>query len=190
VRIPGSGSGFTSAGLAVLTAALACGSSERQDLSEDENPRQSVEDFTLVQSSGASREWKLVARSGEYFEADSLMLLQDVEITFYEDDVPSMVMTGDSGRVDQMTGLLRLWGDVFAETDDGRTMEAPEIVWDDSLEMLHSDCLVVLTIPESLGVTVLSGRGVDLDTSLGAGEDVDIRQDFTAVYSGETDGFE
>jgi hypothetical protein len=66
-------------------------------------------------------------------------------------------------------------------------MEAPEIIWNDSLEILHSDCLVVLTIPDSLGVTVLSGRGVDLDTSLGAGEDVDIRQDFTAVYSGEMD---
>ena len=171
-------------------AVLACGSSEPADLSEDENPRQSVEEFILVQSVGDTREWKLAAESGEYFEVDSLLLLREVEITFYEEDIPSMVMRGDSGRMDRITGLLRLWGDVYAETDDGRTMEAPEIIWNDSLETLHSDCLVVLTIPESLGVTVLSGRGVDLDTSLGAGEDVDIRRDFTAVYTGETDEFQ
>jgi len=187
VRIPGNGSGFTSAGLAALTVLFACGSDEPVSLSTDENPRQVVERFTLVQSEGDTRQWKLIAEVGEYFEEDSLLLLRGVEITFFEEDVPSMVMVGDSGRIDRMTGLLRLWGNVFAETEDGRTMEAPEIVWDDSLEILHSDCLVVLTIPDSLGVTILSGRGVDLDTSLGAGEDIDIRQDFTAVYTGEMD---
>jgi LPS export ABC transporter protein LptC len=176
-----------SAGLAVLTVLLACGNDEPAAISADENPRQVVEQFILVQSEGGTRQWKLIADVGEYFEEDSLLFLRGVEITFFEEDVPSMVMVGDSGRIDRLTGLLRLWGNVFAETEDGRTMEAPEIIWNDSLEILHSDCLVVLTIPDSLGVTVLSGRGVDLDTSLGAGEDVDIRQDFTAVYSGEMD---
>ena len=42
-----------------------------------------------------------------------------------------------------------------------------------------------MTIPDSTGSTVLSGRGVDLDTDLGALEGVDIEEDFTAVYSGE-----
>ena len=174
-----------SAGLVVLTALLACGSGEQPDLSRNENPRQIISDFTLVQSRGDIRQWKLSALTGEYFEEDSLLILQDVEITFFEEDIPSMIMVGDSGRMDRMSGLLRIWGDVFAETTDGRTMVAPEIIWNDSLETLHSDCLVVLTIPDSLGVTRLSGRGVDLDTGLGAGEDVDIQQDFTAVYTGE-----
>ena len=52
------------------------------------------------------------------------------------------------------------------------------------MEIFHSDCLVVLTIPDSTGETVLSGRGVDLDTGLGAVDGVDIEEDFTAVYSG------
>ena len=53
--------------------------------------------------------------------------------------------------------------------------------------VFHSDCLVVLTIPDSTGETVLSGTGVDLDLSLGAAEGVDIEESFTAVYSGEID---
>ena len=184
MRIRTSGSGFTSAGLAVLTVLLACGTSEPVDLSDDENPRQVVDTFTLVVSTGNAREWRLSGTTAEYLEMDSLLLLSDVEITFFEEDIPSMVMTSDSGRMDRLTGLLRLWGDVYAENTEGRTLTTSEIVWYDSMQLFHSDCLVVMTIPDSLGTTTLMGRNVDLDTSLG-GDEIDIRQDFTAVYSGE-----
>lgn len=174
-----------SAGLAVLAALLACGSSEPVDMDPDREPVQTVDDFTLVQSLRGSRSWRLLSDLALYTEGDSLLLLSGVHLTFFEADVPSTILTGDSGRVELNTGLMRVWGDVVADTEDGRHLETQEIIWDDDREIFHSDCLVVLTIPDSAGHTVLSGRGVDLDTGLGAVEGVDIEEDFTAVYSGE-----
>lgn len=151
----------------------------------DRDPVQTVEDFTLVQSVGGDRSWRLVSDLAVYEEGDSTLVLSGVDLTFFEKDVPGTILTGDSGRVELRSGLLRIWGDVVADTDDGRHLETQEIVWDDSLGTFHSDCLVVMTIPDSAGITTLSGRGVDLDTGLGAVEGVDIEESFTAVYSGE-----
>jgi LPS export ABC transporter protein LptC len=164
---------------------LACGSGEPVDLDSDRDPVQTVEDFVLVQSRAGDRSWKLESRLAVYTEGDSLLVLSGVDLTFYEKDIPTTMLTGDSGRVELRSGLMRIWGDVVADTDDGRHLETQEIIWDDSLETFHSDCLVVMSIPDSAGSTLLSGRGVDLDTGLGAVEGVDIYEDFTAVYTGE-----
>jgi len=174
-----------SAGLAVLAGLLACGSGEPVDMDADREPVQTVEDFTLVQSLEGDRSWRLVSDLAVYTEGDSLLILSGVDLTFFEEDVPTTILRGDSGRVELTSGLMRIWGDVNADTDDGRHLETQEIIWDDQMEIFHSDCLVVMTIPDSAGSTVLSGRGVDLDTDLGALEGVDIEEDFTAVYSGE-----
>lgn len=174
-----------SAGLAALAALLACGSSEPVEMDPDRDPVQTVEDFTLVRSLRGSRSWRLLSDMALYTEGDSLLELSGVHLTFFEEDVPTTILTGDSGRVELSTGLMRVWGDVVADTEDGRHLETQEMIWDDDMEIFHSDCLVVLTIPDSAGHTVLSGRGVDLDTGLGAVEGVDIEEDFTAVYSGE-----
>lgn len=176
-----------SAGLAVLAGLLACSSSESVDMDPDSDPKQTIEDFTLVQSMDGNRSWRLVSDMAVYTENDSLLLLDSVDLTFFEDDIPSTILKGDSGLVELNTGLMRIWDNVNAETVDGRYLETQEIIWDNELEIFHSDCLVVLTIPDSAGHTVLSGRGVDLDTGLGAVEGVDIEDDFTAVYSGELD---
>jgi LPS export ABC transporter protein LptC len=174
-----------SAGLAVLALLLACGNSDNADMDSDREPMQIVEDFTLVQSLKGDRSWRLVSEVAVYTEGDSLLLISDVDLTFFEEDIPTTILKGDSGRVELQTGLMRIWGNVNAETNDGRYLETQEIVWDDEMEIFHSDCLVVMTIPDSAGTTVLSGRDVDLDTGLGAVEGVDIEEDFTAVYSGD-----
>ena len=176
-----------SVGLAVLAGLLACGSSDPLDMDPDREPLQIVEDFTLVQSRDGYRSWRLVSDEAIYTEGDSLLLLSVVDLIFFEDDIPTTILKGDSGLVELQSGLMRIWGNVNAETDDGRYLETQEIIWNDEMEIFHSDCLVVLTIPDSAGQTVLSGRGVDLDTGLGAVDGVDIEEDFTAVYSGDLD---
>ncbi len=176
-----------SAGLAALVGLLACGSPEHLDMDPDSDPMQIAEDFTLVQSLEGNRSWRLVSDVAVYTEGDSMLLLSSVDLTFFEEDIPTTILRGDSGLVELTTGLMRIWGDVNAETDDGRELQTQEIIWNDEMEIFHSDCLVVITIPDSTGETVLSGRGVDLDTGLGALEGVDIEDDFTAVYSGELD---
>ncbi len=174
-----------SAGLAVLALLLACGSSDPVDMDPDREPIQIVEDFTMVQSRKGYRSWRLVSEMAVYTEGDSLLLLSSVDLTFFEEDIPTTILKGDSGLVELKSGLMRIWGNVNAETDDGRYLETQEIIWNDELEIFHSDCLVVLTIPDSAGETVLSGRGVDLDTGLGAVDGVNIEEEFTAVYSGD-----
>jgi len=174
-----------SAGLVALAGLLACGSSADRPLDRDREPVQTVEDFTMVQSLEGDRSWRLIGDLAVYTEGDSLLLISGVDLTFFEDDVPTTLLDGDSGRVEISSGLMRIWGNVTADSDDGRHLETQELIWDDEMEIFHSDCLVVLTIPDSTGETVLSGRNVDLDTGLGAVEGVDIEEDFTAVYSGE-----
>ena len=185
MKIRSSGSGFMSAGLVALAGLLACGSSADRPLDRDREPVQTVEDFTMVQSLEGDRSWRLIGDLAVYTEGDSLLLISGVDLTFFEDDVPTTLLDGDSGRVEISSGLMRIWGNVTADSDDGRHLETQELIWDDEMEIFHSDCLVVLTIPDSTGETVLSGRNVDLDTGLGAVEGVDIEEDFTAVYSGE-----
>ncbi|OPL18980.1 MAG: hypothetical protein AVO35_03370 [Candidatus Aegiribacteria sp. MLS_C] len=169
----------------LVSSSLGCCGEEPVELDADRDPVQTVEEFTLVQSVEGRRSWKLVSDLAVYTEGDSILMLSGVDLTFFEEDVPGTILEGDSGRVELRSGLLRIWGDVAADTDDGRHLETQEIIWDDSLGIFHSDCLVVMTIPDSSGITTLSGRGVDLDTGLGAVEGVDIEEDFTAVYSGE-----
>ncbi|MCK4806445.1 MAG: LPS export ABC transporter periplasmic protein LptC [Candidatus Aegiribacteria sp.] len=176
-----------SAGLAVLALLLACGSSDPVDMDPDREPIQIVEDFTMVQSREGYRSWRLVSEEAVYTEGDSLLLLSVIDLIFFEEDIPTTILRGDSGLVELKSGLMRIWGNVNAETDDGRYLETQEIIWNDESETFHSDCLVVLTIPDSAGQTVLSGRGVDLDTGLGAVDGVDIEEEFTAVYSGTLD---
>ncbi len=175
------------AGLVVLAGLLACGDPVPVEMDPDQEPVQNVENFTLVQSFEGNRSWRLVSDEAVYTEGDSLLLLNGVNLTFFEEDIPATILTGDSGRVELQSGLMRIWGHVNARTNDDRHLSTEEIFWNDEMEVFHSDCLVVLTIPDSTGETVLSGTGVDLDISLGAAEGVDIEESFTAVYSGEID---
>ncbi|MBD3276833.1 MAG: LPS export ABC transporter periplasmic protein LptC, partial [Candidatus Aegiribacteria sp.] len=131
-----------SAGLAVLAGLLACGSPEPVELEPDREPVQIVEDFSLVQTREGYRSWRLESDVAVYTEGDSLLLLESVDLVFYEKDIPTTFLRGDSGRVELKSGLMRIWGNVYGETDDGREMETQEIVWDDEEEIFHSDCLV------------------------------------------------
>ena len=175
------------AGLVVLAGLLACGNPAPVEMDPDREPIQNVENFSLVQSLEGNRSWRLVSDEAFYTEGDSILLLNGVHLTFFEGDIPGTILTGDSGRVELQSGLMRIWGHVNARTNDDRHLLTEEIIWNDEMGVFHSDCLVVLTIPDSTGETVLSGMGVDLDVSLGAAEGVDIEESFTAVYSGEID---
>ncbi|MCD4848127.1 MAG: LPS export ABC transporter periplasmic protein LptC [Candidatus Aegiribacteria sp.] len=175
------------AGLVALAGLLACGNPDPVEMDSDQEPVQNVENFILVQSLEGNRSWRLVSDEAVYTEGDSILLIDSVNLTFFEEDIPSTILTGDSGRVELQSGLMRIWGHVNARTNDDRHLSTEEIIWNDEMGVFHSDCLVVLTIPDSTGETVLSGMGVDLDVSLGVAEGVDIEESFTAVYSGEID---
>lgn len=187
MKIRGSGSGFMSAGLAVLTVIMACIGPAPVEMDPDRAPEQTVEGLTLVQSREGQRSWRLISDTAVYTEGDSIALLSSVYLTFFTEDIPTTVLEGDSGRVDLQTGLMRIWGNVNARTDDDRRLETADITWDNEFEVLHSDCLVILSIPNenALDHTILKGRGVRLDTDLGGAEGVDIEEDFTAIHSGE-----
>jgi LPS export ABC transporter protein LptC len=176
-----------SVGVAVLTAMLACAEGPQGRMDEEEGSEQVVESFTLVESDSGSRVWRLDSDVGRYMEEDSIVLLSGVEMTFYESDVPETFLEGDSGLVEIEKGRMRIWGNVRAESADGRVLTAPELLWNEAKGYFRSDCLVTLVVPDSAGRTVMSGRGVKLDSRLGATEGVDIRESFEAVYTGELD---
>ncbi len=167
-------------------AALLCGccGPSADDMSEGDGAVQRVQGFSVVETRAGERIWKLDAATGKYLENDSLMLLADVDMTFFEEDVPDAFLQGDSGKVQTATGSMRVWGNVYVETVDGRELEAPELFWNEDGGFFESDCTVVLTIPDSLGQTVMTGRGVRLSTALETGKDVDVDEAFQVVYTG------
>ncbi|MFO7949078.1 MAG: LPS export ABC transporter periplasmic protein LptC [Candidatus Fermentibacteraceae bacterium] len=161
-----------------------CGPRTDDEMSEGEGAVQRVQGFSLVETDGGQRVWKLDAATGTYLENDSLLVLAEVDMTFFEEDVPDAYLVGDSGKVRTATGSMRVWGNVHVETVDGRELEAPELFWNEDGGFFESDCTVVLTVPDSLGQTVMTGRGVRLTTALEAGKDVDVREAFQVVYTG------
>lgn len=113
------------------------------------------------------------------------MLMWGVRLVMYEDDIPASMLTSDSGEVLEEGSFLRAWGNAKVETSEGRTLSSPELVWCDSLDSFMTDCLAVLEMPDSLGTTYITGRGVILDRTLGSAAGVGVRESFMAVYSGE-----
>jgi hypothetical protein len=180
-----SGSGSTSAGVAGLLVLLACGNGGGGAPGEDSRPRQVLAAFTITQTGGGDRLWRLDGESGEYVETESTAVIAGVTLTYYRLDAPETLLTGDSGLVISGGRSVRVWGNVRVETVDGRVLETPELVWDESLEVFTTDCVAVLTIPDSLGSTVMTGRGVVLGRDLGSTTGVDVRESFAAIYSGK-----
>lgn len=170
---------------ALALACGCCGPDSHGEMSEGEGAVQKVQGFSVVETAAGRRLWRLDAATGTYLENDSLMVLADVEMTFYEEDAPDAFLQGDSGRVESATGSMRVWGNVHVETVDGRELAAPELYWNEDGGFFESDCTVVLTIPDSLGQTVMTGRGVRLSTTLETGKGVDVGEAFEAVYTGD-----
>ncbi|MCK5786827.1 MAG: LPS export ABC transporter periplasmic protein LptC [Candidatus Sabulitectum sp.] len=172
-------------GLVALLTLAACGN-EPADWSDESGQVQTVADFRLVQAEGSHREWMLSGDSAVYREADSLLFMTDVDIIFYENDIPESFVRSDTGTSDLVNGATVLWGNVHAENIRSRTLETDLLNWSDSLETFETDCLVTFVIPESTGtVTTIHGRGVIMDTGLSAVGDVIVRESFTAVTTGE-----
>jgi len=184
LRIPISGSGFISAGIVVLLALTGCGE-QPGEWSQESGKVQTVSGIRLVQSQDGFRDWMLTGDSAVYREEDSLLLITEVNIVFYEEDIPESFVRSDTGSSDMISGRTVLWGNVFAENADGRTLNTELLNWSDSLETFQTDCLVTFTIPESTGTTTLRGRGVVLDTGLSAIGDVTVQESFTAVTVGD-----
>ncbi|MCD4707974.1 MAG: LPS export ABC transporter periplasmic protein LptC [Candidatus Sabulitectum sp.] len=168
-----------------LICLAGCGK-EPADWSDESGQIQTVADFRLVQAEDGIREWMLSGDSAVYREADSLLFMTQVNIVFYENDIPESFVRSDTGTSDLVGGATILWGNVHAENTSGRTLDTDLLNWSDSLETFDTDCLVTFVIPESDGtVTTIHGRGVNLDTGLSAVGDVIVRESFTAVTSGE-----
>lgn len=156
-----------------------------EEWSEESGKVQTVTDIRLVQSHDGIRDWMLDGDYAVYREMDSLLLITNVNIVFYEDDIPESYVRSDTGSSDMVSGQTVLWGNVFAENTAGRTLSTDLLNWSDSLESFQTDCLVTFVLPESTGTTTLYGRGVTIDTGLSAVGDITVQEAFTAVTTGE-----
>lgn len=185
----GRGTGLAVAASAVLSfAALLAAGCGPEDLLEDDDEarKQIISGYELTQTDRGLRDWRLAGSTASYMETDSFVLLSVVELTFFELDEPTTLLTGDSGEIWEARGVMRVWGDVEVETSDGRFLETEELIWAESSGTFETDCFVVLTIQDSLASTVLSGRGARFNTDLGPSEEgVDIHESFRAVYTGQ-----
>lgn len=136
-------------------------------------PVQEFTDYTLTESEQGVRAWVLGSRSMRRFADREDVDLVDVHIDFYKAGQHWSVLDADSGRVNQRTRAVHVWGTVDIRTDDGRRLETPELFYDNETGRIRNDVANRFT----RGTDVLTGNGLDATPDL---EYVEIRRDVKA----------
>lgn len=72
------------------------------------------------------------------------------------------VVVGDSGVIQEETGILNIYGNVVVTTDDGRKLETDSLHWNSKTDQVETDAYVRIT----KGDDVLTGWGLEADQGL------------------------
>lgn len=136
-------------------------------------PVQEFTDYTLTETDQGVRAWVLGSQSMRRFADREEVDLVDVHMDFYRAGEHWSVLEADSGKVNQRTRAVHVWGAVDITTDDGRRLETPELFFDNETGRIRNDVANRFT----RGTDILTGNGLDATPDL---EYVEIKRDVTA----------
>jgi LPS export ABC transporter protein LptC len=78
-----------------------------------------MEKIRFVEDKHGQKTWELEATSIQQYQGQNVMVLQDVNLTFYAKDGRTLVVTGKQGKVWQDTKNMELVGNVIVTSSDG-----------------------------------------------------------------------
>lgn len=95
---------------------------------------------------------------------DSMMAYTlDIDLIDSTGKVTTQIV-GDSGVIREAAGVLRIFGNVLVETENGLKLETDYLWWDSNTDRIKSDDFVKITRVET--GDVMSGWGLDSDKDL------------------------
>lgn len=95
---------------------------------------------------------------------DSMMAYTlDIDLIDSTGKVTTQIV-GDSGVIRENAGVLRIFGNVLVETENGLKLETDYLWWDSNTDRIKSDDFVKITRTET--GDVMSGWGLDSDKDL------------------------
>ncbi len=136
-------------------------------------PLQEFSDYKLTESDQGVRTWVLGSQSMRRYADREDVDLVDVHMDFYRAGEHWSVMDADSGRVNQRTRAVHVWGTVDIRTDDGRRLQTAELFFDNETGRIRNDVANRFT----RGTDILTGNGLDATPDL---EYVEIKRDVKA----------
>ena len=118
-----------------------------------------IEKVRFVEEKHGRKTWELEAKSVQHYQEENLMVLEDVQLTFFAEDGRTITLTGKQGKVHQDTKDMELQGNVVATSSDGYRFKTQSVTYKDQQKMIQTSDAVELD-----GEQVwLKGRGMLVD---------------------------
>jgi len=163
--------------LCVILFSSGCGGEENQvDTSTDEKVVQEMRNFSAQHTKGGEQRWTLVASVAYYYEAHQTVV-ENPDITIFQDGKIAMTVTGDEGEINQNKNNLKVTGNVKCVSTDG-TIYTNELHWEDKEGKIYAPGKVKIV----RGDSVMFGEGMEADPKL---ECVKLKNVNFTIYPGD-----
>jgi LPS export ABC transporter protein LptC len=154
--------------ICVISLAVAC--SERtpevktdDSASEELLPDQILYESDILLSDRGIRKVLIHSNYLEKYLALDSTLMVGIHATFYDSlGKESSTLVSDSGIVREKTSNLKVWGNVKVVSDNGVTLDADSLFWDQDANKIRTESYVKITH----GDNVQTGYGLESDSRL------------------------
>ena len=86
-----------------------------------------LEKVRFVEDKRGEKTWELEAKSVHQYQAQNIMVLEDVKVTFYAKEGRTFFLTGKQGKVYQDSKNVELVGDVVLTSSDGYRLKTHSV---------------------------------------------------------------
>jgi LPS export ABC transporter protein LptC len=121
-----------------LFCILSCEGSKQKksDLDSEEPLRQETYNVYFEVKDYELKKLDIYAQKADY-KGDTTFIY-DFKVNFYENDSIVAVMTGDTGKVQEYSGLMEVTGDVKIVSQTGDSLLSQRIIWDKKINTIYS----------------------------------------------------
>ena len=118
-----------------------------------------LEKIRFVEDKHGQKTWELEAKSVNQYQDQSMMVLEDVKVTFYTKEGRTIFLTGKQGKVYQDSKNVELEGDVVLTSSDGYQLKTHSVFY------RHSGKIVSTSDPVEIEGEQLrmTGKGMLVD---------------------------
>jgi LPS export ABC transporter protein LptC len=103
-----------------------------------------LEKIRFIEDKQGQKTWELEAKSIQQYQDQSIILLEDVKVTFFTKEGRSFIISGKQGKVNQDSKDMELVGDVVLISSDGYRLETHSISYHHSEKRISTPDPVVI----------------------------------------------
>ncbi len=97
-----------------------------------EGADQRLEKIRLVEEKHGKKTWELEAKAIYQYQGENILLLEDVKVIYYAKDGRSFTISGNQGKVHQVSKDMELTGNVFLTSTDGYRLKTQSMSYEHS----------------------------------------------------------